>query len=118
MNKNIHILHRNDLGIAFMWEKPQHIITEKIQVIFRDLGFYLTYDELNHFKKCVDDAFSTINDYSFDCMNDCRSMLLHTPVEQLDIAVSYEELTDIADLIEGALFKVDLEVYLKKICKN
>ncbi|GLB48718.1 hypothetical protein Y10_10860 [Neptunitalea sp. Y10] len=118
MNKNIYILHRNDFGIAFMWKKPKKVTSEKIQLIFRDIGFYLTYNEFKEFKQCVADTRDSIADCGFGCYGDCRSLLLRTPLKQLDVAISFEELEEIEDLIHGALFRIQLELYLEEVAKN
>ena len=44
--------------------------------------------------------------------NQCHKFLLTTPCSQIDLAVSMDELKAIKDLVEGTLFKINLEDYL------
>ncbi|WP_426095148.1 hypothetical protein [Flavobacterium sp. DSR2-3-3] len=39
-------------------------------------------------------------------------ILLKTPCSQIDLAVSMEELNAVKDLVEGTLFKINLDEYL------
>lgn len=118
MTQDIYILHHNRLGIAFMWKKPCSIMKEKVQIIFRDMGFYLTYSEVQRFQKLVQESRGKLPDCGLGCGRNCRSLLLRTPSQKIDIAVSPGELEEIEDLIKGALFRVQLEDYLEKEGRN
>ncbi len=43
----------------------------------------------------------------------CRSLLLKTPSEKIDLAVNREELTQIKQLLNGTIFKVEQKEFLK-----
>ncbi len=111
-------IYRNQFGIAFYWKKGDARKQHKIQLVFRDTGFYLTRDELTLFLNCSREAAS--RGCCADCKNpsQCRSILLRTPSQNIDLAVSLPELEAINDLIEGTLFNLDLQSYLRDVCRN
>ena len=47
--REIEQLYHNNFGIAFYWKKDNEIITDKIQLVFKETGFYFTVQELNYF---------------------------------------------------------------------
>jgi hypothetical protein len=116
---DIQRIYHNDFGIAFQWKqdlaKNKH---NHFQVIFRDTGFYLSLSQLENFSKLVQRAANR------NCCNDCkanahcRAILLKTPATEVDLAVSRDELESISDLIEGTLFQIKLDRYLKGVCSN
>ena len=57
MNKDIYPIYHNSFGITFQWKR--NVGTKgfnKIQIVFRDMGFYLTIEEIKKFNKAVDTA--------------------------------------------------------------
>ncbi|WP_159801179.1 hypothetical protein [Flavobacterium sp. MK4S-17] len=111
--KEIQQIYHNDFGVAFYWIKDNCVLTERIQVIFRETGFYLSEFQLQEFVAIMQSTCSDIT-----CSGCCRKFLLKTPVQEIDLAVSVNELRQIKDLVEGALFHISLNHYLKDICKN
>jgi len=116
---DIRRIYHNDFGIAFQWkqdlEKDRH---NQFQVIFRDTGFYLTLSQLENFSKLVQQAANRGRCAACQANNNCRSILLKTPASTIDLAVSEKELNDISDLLEGTLFQIKLDRYLKDVCSN
>lgn len=112
-------IYHNDIGIAFQWKqdiaKNKH---NKFQIIFRDTGFYLTLSEIESFAKFIQQAVSRDCCSACKANNNCRSILLKTPAATIDLAVSEKELKSISDLIEGTLFQIKLDHYLKDVCRN
>ncbi|WP_146746648.1 hypothetical protein [Sinomicrobium soli] len=115
----IYCIYRNDIGIAFQWKRD--IVKNnfgKLQIVFRDMGFYLSPDEVTDFYHCVKNA------RQFERCAECRhnreyrSILLRTPADKVDLAVNIDELYQIEDLIEGTLFQIKLDGYLNQICDN
>ncbi|MDG1870403.1 MAG: hypothetical protein P8I78_00405 [Flavobacterium sp.] len=106
-------IYYNDSGTSFFWRKENEILSDKIQMIFRETGFYFSRQELKHFRCCIDESYA-LNKCCEDCelKNDCHKFLLKTPCSQIDLAVSMKELKSIKDLVEGTLFKIDLDEYL------
>ncbi|WP_299776453.1 hypothetical protein [uncultured Formosa sp.] len=119
MDQDINKIYHNAFGVSFIWneEKPEKQ-SPKIQIIFRDMGFYLTYYEIIQFQKQID-YVKSINPCGY-CKGKERSrfMLLKTPCKQVDLAINALELRDIDDLITGTLFHLELDVYINDICKN
>ncbi|ULC59635.1 hypothetical protein MBM09_01355 [Flaviramulus sp. BrNp1-15] len=119
MENDIYKIYHNNIGIAFKWKytslKQAH---NKIQIVFRNMGFYLTIKEIKQFYKKVNDAKDPL--HCSCCNNDpeSRNILLKTPSEKVDIAVNQKELFEVEDLIKGTLFQLDLDNYLNNICKN
>lgn len=118
MDNDIYVLHRNGFGIAFMWKKPSRILDEKIQIIFRDMGFYLTCDEVRCFYKYIEETRLKLVRCANGCALNCRFLLLRTPSRKIDIAINPKELEDIDDLIKGILFRIELEKYIEDVAKN
>lgn len=116
---DIRRIYHNDFGIAFQWKQDlarnRH---NQFQVIFRDTGFYLTFTQLENFSKLVQQASSRGGCTACQTHTNCRSILLKTPASTIDLAVSEKELNAISDLIEGTLFQIKLDRYLKDVCRN
>lgn len=117
-NRPIHKIYNNDIGISFFWKKEIRTITPKVQLIFRDIGFLLTLNELKDFSE------SCINTIESQCCSECkdplhcRSLLLRTPSEKIDIAVSREEIHQILELINGTIFRVELRHWISTTSRN
>lgn len=116
--KEIEQIYFNDFGVAFHWKKDAKVFKDKVQVIFRDTGFYLTQEELAQFAAIIEKTCKA-NSCAQCCHRAaCHKFLLKTPLNQIDLAVNNEELMYIKDLVEGTLFNIDLSDYLGSLCKN
>jgi hypothetical protein len=111
--KEIKQIYYNDSGTSFYWKKENEVLLDKVQLIFRETGFYFTRHELHQFKNCIEDSYFQ-NKCCDQCelKNQCYKFLLKTPCSQIDLAVSMEELNAVKDLVEGTLFKINLNDYL------
>jgi hypothetical protein len=111
--KEIKQIYYNDSGTSFYWKKEDEVVLDKVQLVFRETGFYFTKQELHLFKNCIEDSYMQ-NKCCDDCelKNKCHKFLLKTPCSQIDLAVSMEELDAVKDLVEGTLFKINLDDYL------
>lgn len=112
-------IYYNDFGTSFYWRKENEIMLDKVQLIFRETGLYLSMQELQQFKNCIEESFS-LNTQCDDCelKNKCYKFLLKTPCIQIDLAVTMEELNKVKDLVEGTLFKITLHDYLYGVGMN
>lgn len=112
----IYTIYNNDYGISFQWKRDALKDLKKIQLVFRDTGLFLTLKELAKFAKIIE---KTINRPSKcnKCKEDknCKSIVLETPAAQVSFAMSYNELLNIKDLVEGTLFKLQLENIYKRL---
>jgi len=115
---DIQRIYHNTIGIAFQWKQDVEKNNQKFQVIFRDTGFYLSIQEIENFSEFIKQAISRGCCKSCKAQQKCRSILLKTPASTVDLAVSEQELKTISDLIEGTLFQLNLDNYLKNICRN
>ncbi|MDW5289514.1 hypothetical protein [Formosa sp. PL04] len=119
MDQDINKIYHNTFGVSFIWkQETTRKQSPKIQIIFRDMGFYLTYHEIIQFQKQIS-YVKSINPCT--CCKDKernRFMLLKTPCNQVDLAINALELRDIDDLINGTLFHLELDDYVNEICKN
>ncbi|MGR7812705.1 hypothetical protein [Lacinutrix undariae] len=119
MTNDIHKIYHNKFGIAFKWLQPvSKQKRNKVQIVFRDMGFYLTHKEVQQFYNCICD--SQESEPCSCCKTDCdtRNILIKTPSSKIDIALNAEELILVEDLIKGTLFQLDLDDYLMNVCKN
>jgi hypothetical protein len=106
-------IYLNDAGTSFYWRKENEVLTDKVQLIFRETGFYFSRHELKLFQCCIHESY-TLNNSCDDCAlkKECHKFLLKIPCSQIDLAVSMDELSSIKDLVEGTSFKINLNDYL------
>ncbi|MES2241080.1 MAG: hypothetical protein V4497_12565 [Bacteroidota bacterium] len=117
--EQIQQIYLNSLGIAFYWEKEEGIIPNRIQLIFKEIGLFFTIPELKDFEYLIDESIEKNN-----CCEACSlknsncKFLLKTPLYQIDLSVSMNELKQIKDLVNGTLFRISMESYLNGEGKN
>ena len=116
--QEVEVIYKNDFGMGFFWKKEEASITNKIQVIFRDTGFYLTQAQIQTFVTCLENAKAAQKCSSCTSATCCRSILLKTPSPEVDLAINKEELIAIDDLLQGLLFQLSLRDYLKNTSSN
>ncbi|QLC67220.1 hypothetical protein LPB248_13200 [Flavobacterium sp. LPB0248] len=111
--KDIEQIYRNDFGISFYWKEGNEIISDKIQLLFKQMGFYFSVEELNEFHDLIEDCVTDHNNYgtrgvkrAFD------KFLLKTPYVAIDLEISPMELDSIKDLVDGSLFRLNLNEYI------
>lgn len=111
-------IYSNALGISFFWKKHNNYPSARVQLVFRDIGFLLTLDELKTFSNaCASSKESYHCDGCPDPAN-CRTLLLRTPSENVDIAVSIDELLQIEELINTTIFKMELKQWVTHLNLN
>ncbi len=117
--KEIKQIYYNRFGTSFYWKKDNEVYLNKIQFIFRDTGFYFNRQEIELFQNCIKESYR-LNESCEDCelKNKCTKFLLKTPCFQIDLAVSIEELSEINDLVEGTIFKINLDDYINGVGMN
>ena len=115
----INQIYGNTFGIAFYWNGTKEVQQEKIQLVFKETGFNLTFSELEYFSKLILDSEARAQCCA-DCKlkKNCNRFLLQTPARQIDLAVSVDELQGIQDLVDGTIFKINLQNYLTGVGKN
>lgn len=112
-------IYVNDFGMAFFWKEQQTVISEKVQLVFKETGFYFSIGELHHFMVLIEDSCRRNHACEGCAMtHQCHKFLLKTPVSQIDLAVSHKELSGIKDLVEGTLFKIGLYEYIFGLGRN
>lgn len=113
------LIYNNDAGTSFFWINDGKVLTNKVQLIFREIGFYFNQQELHLFRDCINESYH-LNKCCDDCelRNSCHKFLLKTPCSQIDLAVSMPELKCIKDLVEGVLFKISLNEYIFGVGMN
>ena len=101
--EEINIIYKNKIGMAFYWTEGSE--KNKVQVIFKEIGFLLTLPELHLFLSQCEQSINSLN--CAGCNNDnCKSYLLKTPSSKIDLAVSKNELVKIQDLLCQTLEKI------------
>ncbi len=111
-------IYSNSLGMSFYWKNEQHAVLPKIQVVFKDVGFLLTINELKDFSNTCMVTIRT--SCCTDCKGkeQCKSLLLRTPSDKIDLAVNRIELSKIHDLLCETIFKVELHRWVKNLSMN
>ncbi len=108
-------IYENKIGISFQWTHSYSPIT---QIIFRDIGFHLTEEEIEIFLDKTIDSKTQKRCAECKLGENCKSLLLQTPSNKVSLAVSLIELAQIEELLRGTLFQLRLNNYLNEICKN
>jgi hypothetical protein len=116
--KEIEPIYKNDFGFGFYWKKRPIEQEENVQIIFRDIGFYLNLEDIREFLECVNKAKDAPKCNSCTSASCCRSILLRTPSKKIDLAVNSGELEGMNDLLSGILFHLSLRNYLRDISLN
>lgn len=116
--KEIEQIYFNDFGVAFHWKKEKKVLKSKVQLVFKETGFYLSKEELNIFADNIDITCNELSCGSCEFKRKCHKFLLKTPLQQIDLAVSMDELLQIKDLVEGTIFQIQLKDYLDEVCQN
>lgn len=113
-------IYANDIGISFFWKNQtnQSLDNRKVQVIFRDTGFLLNLDELRMFSEHCVQASKTNSCANCQHHKNCRNLLLRTPSDKIDLAVSSVELAQIKSLLNQTILKVELKHWLESFCLN
>lgn len=105
-------IYLTDFGVAFYWRKEDEVLRDRIQIVFKETGFYLSVAEIRKFSRMIVEASEKNNCTNCSNGNRCHKFLLKTPLRQIDLAVSVRELDKIKDLIEGTLFYAELQNYI------
>lgn len=111
-------LYHNDIGVAFYWIKNDRVLREKVQLVFKETGFYLSFSELMKFSANIETTCKNIKCSDCQLRGHCHKFLLETPFPGLELAVSENEAIQLKDLVSGTLFQVQLDNYLNDVCKN
>lgn len=110
-------LYHNDMGVAFHWIKQGVVLKDKVQIVFKETGFYFSVNEIKQFANIIDKTCNEVK--CAGCRySGCHKFLLKTPLQQLDLAVCQNELMQIKDLVQGTLFHIQLSEYLNTTCLN
>jgi hypothetical protein len=109
--KEVAQLYHNNFGVAFYWKKQGRVIDSRIQLVFRETGFYLTPEQIGEFAELIANCHY-LRCEGCSMKGQCHKFLLKTPVHEIDLAVNYSEFMEIKDLVEGALFNIGLRDYL------
>lgn len=104
-------IYHNEFGVAFHWKKDQEVLKDKVQIVFKETGFYFSQKEIRDFALIIDETIEDL-ECCEGCSRRCHRFLLKTPLQQVDLAVTRIELEQIKDLVEGTLFVMGLRSYL------
>ena len=110
--EHVNIIYKNDFGIGFYWAGASEKLSFTAQVIFRDIGFYLTLDELKSFSYQVIEGLSQRHCDNCPHKGECRSLLLKTPSKKIDLAISRNELYELQDLLDNIIIRMDTKRYM------
>lgn len=114
----IHKIYSNEVGISFFWKKEENFDTRRVQIVFRDIGFLLMLSELKDFSNACVKAIASHNCDQCKKHQHCRSLLLRTPSDKIDLAVNRDELDQLQELINATIFKVELKYWIQDMCLN
>ena len=109
--ENAPIIYENEFAIAFYLPVPNDS-NLAAQVIFRDLGFYLTLDELKKFSYQAADGLAKGHCANCPHQDNCRSLLLRTPSSKMDMAVSRNELCLLLEFLDHTILRIEAQNYM------
>ncbi|KAF2335676.1 hypothetical protein [Flavobacterium daemonense] len=110
---DIEQIYRNDFGISFYWKEGNEVISDKIQLLFKQMGFYFSVEELNEFHDIIEDCVTDHSDKNTQGLKHAfDKFLLRTPYVAIDLEISSNELSSIKDLVDGSLFRLNLNEYI------
>lgn len=112
--KHIDILYQNEFGIAFYWKENTKDQAALAQIVFRDMGFYLSLDEVKRFAYATQHSLQQAICKDCPAGENCRSLLLKTPSLKVDLAVSRNELYLIQDLLDKTILRMETKQYIKQ----
>lgn len=112
--EDINTIYYNNFGIAFQWKRCAVKDFRKVQLVFRNTGLFLNISELIHFSNNIETSLESSCQCN-DCLKNeaCKLLLLEAPNAQTSFAMSYRELNDLDDLVNGTLFQLNLTKLLK-----
>ncbi|AWH84177.1 hypothetical protein HYN59_03185 [Flavobacterium album] len=116
--REIEQIYHNDFGVAFHWKKNNVVLKDRVQIVFKETGFYFSVEEIQEFNHIIDNACRKLDCGSCSLRGKCHKFLLKTPLNEVDLAVSEDELFQIKDLMEGTLFIIALSDYLNGVGRN
>jgi hypothetical protein len=116
--KEVEQIYFNDFGVAFHWKRGGEVLKDKVQIIFKETGFYFTNEQIAEFADIIDQTCRQNSCASCCHREQCHKFLLKTPLNQIDLAVNSTELMQIKDLVEGTIFTINLLDYLGSVCRN
>lgn len=116
--KEVEQIYYNDFGVAFHWKMDNEVLKEKVQLIFKETGFYFTLEQIEKFADIIDETCRANSCGSCRLRTRCHKFLLKTPINQIDLAVNKSELMQIKDLVEGTIFNINLLDYLGSVGRN
>ncbi len=109
--ENAPIIYENEFAIAFYLPTPNDS-NLAAQVVFRDLGFYLTLDEIKKFSHQAAEGLVKRQCANCPHHDNCRSLLLRTPSSKMDMAVSHNELRLLRELLDHTILRIETQNYL------
>ena len=117
--EGIATVYDNDFGMAFYWKNGSKVKKDKVQLVFKETGLHLNLEELYQFHTLIAESCNeNLSCTQCDMEHQCHKFLLKTPCPQIDFAVSMRELNAIKDLVEGTLFKINLDDYVLGVGRN
>ena len=113
---HINVLYNNDLGIAFKWKKDLTKEEDRVQLVFKDNGLYLTETELKYFSAEIKKNYKKANLCNACIKNkECNTLLVQSPCPQISFAMNYIDLIKLKDLVEGTINQVQLKSIFKTL---
>ncbi|MFL1894576.1 hypothetical protein ACJRPK_02670 [Aquimarina sp. 2-A2] len=111
-------IYSNEVGMSFYWTQERKAPLPKIQLVFRNTGFLLSLNELKDFSSFCASSLSTQNCNACKEHSSCKTFLLRTPSDKIDLAVSSDELIQIQELINGTIFRIEMKQWITSLCLN
>ncbi len=114
--EDLNTIYYNNFGIAFQWKPAATNDYKKVQLVFRYTGLLLSMKELKGFSNSVNQTLENCT-LCEDCKADetKRPLLVASPSEIVSFAMSYIEVEQIKDLLDGTIFHLNLDNMLDEL---
>jgi len=104
---DINTFYYNDFGIAFQWKRCAAKNFKKIQLVFRNSGLLLTFDELVKFSVNIENSLKLSRKIEGCAFDKCQCVLVQAPNPQTSFAMNYNELSNLNNLVKGTIFNLN-----------
>ncbi|SFD24570.1 hypothetical protein [Algibacter pectinivorans] len=104
---DITVIYKNNFGLVFYWKRCAAKNYKKLNLVFNNTALHLTEVEMLIFSGHIETALNKLIKIN-NTSDQEHLMHLETPTPQVSFIVNYEELICVQNLVEGALFELEL----------
>lgn len=119
--EDFHKIYHNSFGASIQWKRSIKEHFNKVQIVFKNTGLYMTHEEIQLFSSYIDEAMSSaVNSILVENLDQEKKSLypVETPFSQLCFAMTLAEVKGLQDLIKGTLFNLNYTSLIKDVLSD